>query len=151
MQNSIPNFDFKGKKILAIDYGEKVTGLAYFFEGVDLFPYSFGKIIMKDQTHFLGEIQKIVKSEEIDAVVLGVPTFLDGKESRNTLKIKKIGQSLIQLLRPIPVFFQDETLSTREAMSRMQSSPRYNFKIDYEKIDEVSAIIILEDFIRKTL
>ena len=67
-------------------------------------------------------------------IVLGIPTFLDGKESRNTLKIKKIGQLLIKVLHPLPVFFQDETLSTKEAMSRMQTSARYNFKIDYEKI-----------------
>ncbi len=47
----------------------------------------------------------------------------------------------------IPLFFQDESLSTFEAEERMRESPRYNFKVDKKQLDALAASIILEDFL----
>ena len=46
-------------------------------------------------------------------------------------------------------FEQDETLTSQEAKDRMQNSPEYNFQIDVNRIDALSAQIILEDFLKK--
>jgi putative Holliday junction resolvase len=48
------------------------------------------------------------------------------------------------------VYEQDETLSTQDAKNRMLNSPKYNFKIDLQKIDALSAAIILEDFMQNS-
>jgi len=47
---------------------------------------------------------------------------------------------------PLPLFEQDEALSSAEVKERMRESARYNFKVDLRKIDELAASIISEDF-----
>lgn len=139
---------FQNKKILAIDFGSKVVGTAYFCPGKDPFPYLGEKIIFKSQAETLTSLKKIIEDESIDVIVLGVPYFLDGKESETTKLIKNFG-TLVKSTFPDQDFFeQDETLSTQAAADRMKNSAQFNFKIDLTMIDCVAATIILEDFIR---
>ncbi len=136
------------KRILAVDFGSKVIGTAMYCPGLDPFPYAAEKIIYKSHSDSIQSLKKIVENEGIDIVVLGVPYFLDGKESDNTKRIKEFGE-LLKAACPDQQFFeQDETLTTKAAEDRMKSSPQYNFKVDVTKIDCVAATIILEDFIR---
>ena len=66
-----------------------------------------------------------------------------------TKTIKQFAQKLESKVS-IPMFLQDETLSTMEAEDRMKNDPRYNFQVDYSKIDAVAATIILEDFLNRS-
>lgn len=137
-----------GKKILAIDFGSKVIGTAMFCPGRDPFPYAAEKIIYKSHDESLKTLTRIVRDEDIEVVVLGIPYFVDGKESSNTLKMKAFGELITKAIPGITFFEQDETLTTKTAEERMKNSPEYNFKVDPTKIDCLSATIILEDFIR---
>lgn len=137
-----------GKRILAIDFGTKVIGTAMFCPGRDPFPNVFLKIIYKSHEESIKSLLKIIADEDIEVVVLGVPYFIDGKESTNTINIRAFGQQLQSALIDQEFFEQDETLTTKAAEERMMNSPEFNFKIDPTKIDCVSATIILEDFIR---
>jgi putative Holliday junction resolvase len=144
-----PNYiTFSGKKILAIDYGSKVVGTAMYSPGLDPFPYVAQKIIYQnDESTVLG-LKKIIEDEGVDVIVLGVPFFIDGKESKQTQKVRAFGE-LLKKQCPNQIYFeQDETLTTKAAEERMKTSPQYNFKVDMTKIDCVSAMIILEDFIK---
>ena len=135
---------------MSIDYGTKVIGTAFYCPGPDPFPYVGEKIIYKSDQDAILRLKKIIENEGIDIVVLGVPYYLDGKESINTQKIKSFGK-VFQASCPEVLFIeQDETLTTKEAEDRMKNSPQYNFKVDPTKIDCLSAMIILEDFIRST-
>jgi len=136
------------KKIMAIDFGTKVVGTAFFCPGRDPFPYIGEKIIFKSQTDTIEQLKKIIDEEAVEVLVLGVPYFIDGKESETTKMIKNFGV-LLQTAFPLLQFFeQDETLTTKAAEERMKNSAQFNFKIDFTMIDCVSATIILEDFIR---
>ncbi|MDB9786778.1 Holliday junction resolvase RuvX [Bacteriovoracaceae bacterium] len=143
------NPSISGKKIMAIDYGERVSGLAFFHDGIDFFPAPIGKIIEASTERLIAKLRKFVLEYEADVVVIGVPKFTDGKKSKMTLKVEKFASTLQNEISPIPLFCQDETLSTFDAKERMKNSPLYNFKVDYGKIDEVSAAIILEDFLKQ--
>jgi len=81
--------------------------------------------------------------------VLGVPRLLDGKETTMTRRILAFGEKLAAALKPVPLYRQDESLSSFEAEERMKSSARYNFKVDPRQIDSLAAAIILEDFIKQ--
>lgn len=141
--------EFKDKNILSIDFGLKVVGTALFMPHKDPFPYPFLKIIFKDYSQVLLALKTIIEDESVEVIVLGVPYFLDGKESDTTKLIKQFGKKL-QAEHPTLLYFeQDETLTTKAAEERMLNSPQYNFKIDPTKIDCVAASIILEDFIRQ--
>jgi putative Holliday junction resolvase len=145
-----PRFQaLQGKRILSIDFGTKVIGTAMFCPGRDPFPYVAEKIIYKSHDESVKVLAQLVLDEAIDVVVLGIPYFIDGKESTNTVAMKNFGGVLKKSLdTSIQFFEQDETLTTKTAEERMKNSPEYNFKVDPTKIDCLSAVIILEDFIR---
>ncbi len=139
---------FQQRNILAIDFGLKVVGTAFFCPGRDPYPYMGEKIIFKSEMATIDSIRKIVEAENVEVVVLGIPYFLDGKESETTKLIKKFGELLKSHFSHIEFFEQDETLTTITAQERMKNSAQFNFKIDWTMIDCVAATIILEDFIR---
>ena len=143
-----PKFtEFLLKPILAVDYGQKFTGLATFIPGRDPFPLLHGRLAYKDDQGLVNDLRKIIDEESIEIVVVGIPTFLDGKESTMTKTVRNFIE-VLQKQIPQKIFEQDETLSTVEAEERMKNSPRFNFKVNYQEIDAMSASIILEDFIR---
>ena len=119
-----------------------------FCPGRDPFPYMAEKIIYKSHEDSIKTLKNLVANEDIDVVVIGIPYFVDGKESQNTLNVRNFGQLLKNALTGQEFFEQDETLTTKTAEERMKNSPEFNFKVDPTKIDCLSATIILEDFIR---
>ena len=134
------------KKIMAIDYGEKFIGLALFHVNRDPYPIPWERIQVKNKEAILAQINSVIDEEFIDIIVCGIPYLLDGKSTSTTRKMEQFSSELRDYL-PIPVYTQDETLSSFSAQERMKNSPRYDFKVDYTKIDSESACIILEDFI----
>tara|TARA_R110002072_G_scaffold534_6_gene3862 strand:- start:39511 stop:39978 length:468 start_codon:yes stop_codon:yes gene_type:complete len=139
---------FKNRNILAVDYGTKVVGLASFCPGRDPFPLTYGRIVVKNTDQIIEDIQKIIKDELFEVIVLGLPLYKDGNESDMTREVKSFSSLLIERTG-LELHLQDETLSSFEAEERMKEDPRYNFKVDMKKIDEVAACIILEDFFKK--
>jgi putative Holliday junction resolvase len=133
---------------MAIDFGSKVIGTAKFTPGIDPFPLMLQKIIVKNENQVLNDLQGLVDQELIEIVVIGIPYFTDGKESDQTLKNKKFKQLFEEKFPKLKVYEHDETLTTKEAEDRMKNSPQFNFKIDPTQIDCLSAVIILEDFLK---
>ena len=140
-------FQFQGKHLLAVDFGEKVTGLSHFTPGNDPFPLLGGRIIAKSQKILLETLERMVIEENIDAVVLGIPYCADGQISQMAQKVLKFSQKLKDRL-DVPVYTQNEALSTFEACERMKANPRFHFQVDPQHVDEVAATIILEDFLK---
>ena len=140
---------FLGKTILAIDYGTKVTGLGIYTPGRDPYPLPFNRIVYKSDQQIIEELKEFIDDECVEVLVLGIPLHLDGNRSEMTEKVEAFGEQLKKSYSDLEVYYQDETLTTYEAEERMKNSPRYNFKVDVKKIDELAASIILEDFIKK--
>lgn len=147
MVNSEPH-PFHAKHLLAVDYGRRFSGVATHRVGDDPIIIPYGRIAYKNDEQTAQEILQIVEDEFIDAIILGVPYFTDGTSSKMTQTVLQFSQILISK-SSIPVHLQDETLSTKEAEERMRNDPRYNFEVDYTKIDAVAATIILEDFLAR--
>ncbi|MFW5887971.1 MAG: Holliday junction resolvase RuvX [Bacteriovoracia bacterium] len=141
---------FLGKNILAIDFGKKFTGLSTFRPGSDPYPLPYDRIRYVNDAQLMAAIQKVCLQEDIEVTVIGIPLLLDGGETSMTREVKKFAVSLGEYLNPIPLFLQDETLSSFEAKDRMENSPAYNFKYDPTKVDALAASIILEDFIKNS-
>lgn len=138
------------KKFLSIDYGEKFLGLATYHLGSDPFPLKHGKMPNKTEKQVFIDLKQLLIQEEITDIICGIPYFTDGKESKNTLKIKEFFTKLEKYCGPKYQYHQqDETLTSHEAKDRMLNSAEYNFKVDMNQIDALSAQIILEDFLKK--
>ena len=136
---------FCGKTFLAIDYGTNTIGTSLYGVGREPFPLPFENIRRIDNDQAAETIARIVDAENIDHIVLGLPLRLDGSSSPMTDQVKEFGQGLCKRLGK-DIFYQDETLSTKEAEDRMKNSPKYGFRIDPTKIDCVAASVIMEDF-----
>lgn len=144
-----PNYQkLINKNLLCLDYGSQCVGVAQFTPGRDPFPLKWGRIIFKNQDQVLEEIKQICEDECSDLVIMGLPLYLDGKESDMTQRVRSFHKLLEERISPLPLILQDETLSTFEAKKRMENSPEFNFKVDPKQIDSLSAVIILESFLR---
>ncbi|PIP90103.1 MAG: Holliday junction resolvase RuvX [Bdellovibrionales bacterium CG12_big_fil_rev_8_21_14_0_65_38_15] len=144
-----PRFDqFKGKTILSVDYGTKVTGLAFWGVGREPFPGPYGKIIYQNDDQVCQEIKTIYDDEACDVIVVGLPLYADGTDSEMTKRVRSFAAHLSATIADAELHFQDETLSSFTAQERMKNSPRYGFKVDPKQLDALAATIILEDFIR---
>jgi putative Holliday junction resolvase len=136
---------------LAIDYGTKRTGLSSYCPGKDPYPLLYGKILYKNDQQLCLDLSKIIENEVIDVLILGLPKYLDGNSSEMTKRVESFGTLLKETFQKIEFHYQDERLTSYEAEERMKSSPRYNFKVDENELDALSASIILEDFIKTPL
>lgn len=123
--------------ILAIDLGQKTTGLAI-SQGMIAVP--FKTISHESQSKALSQIIRIIEEEQISVVVIG---FVEGK-------IKKLFVDFAQKLREkkpdIEIVMWDETLTTGQAQEFMikLGTTRNKRRI---KEHEIAAAIILQSFL----
>jgi putative Holliday junction resolvase len=139
--------EFDGKRMLAIDWGEKFIGIATHHVGTDPMILAWGRLKGGPFAEVWAQLKRVLDDESIDEVIVGVPFLTDGKAGSMTHKAREFLNELVKVC-PLRVHEQDETLSTFEAEERMKKSPRYNFQVNLSEIDAVAATVILEDFLR---
>jgi putative Holliday junction resolvase len=141
--------EIERKHLMAIDYGRKFTGVSLYKYNIDPFPLAHGRIPYENDKQLIEEISKTIEEEFVDILIMGIPYFTDGTESKLTKELLLFAKLLRDNISA-PVFTIDETLTTYEAEQRMMNDPRYDFKVDLKRIDAVCATIIMEEFIKNT-
>ena len=117
-------------KILGIDYGKKNIGLALYDTNVRV-AIPFGIVAPSD-------IATVVRSEQVNQIVIGLPLGLDGKENDATVRVRKFGEELKQTTG-CPVDYCDERFTSVAA-------DRFDSGISR---DEKAAMVILEGWVDK--
>ncbi|MDR0746746.1 MAG: Holliday junction resolvase RuvX [Helicobacteraceae bacterium] len=120
---------------LSVDMGLKRIGLAYSPDGKTA--VAIAPIIRKNRVQASGDLRRIIAEKKIDRLVVGLPI---GYKSEEDMK-RRIDHFLKLLNTDIPVHFQDETDSSKEAAEFIKD------KKD-GRIDSIAALIILERFLR---
>ena len=130
--------------IVGIDFGLKRTGLAVCRKGTS---FSLPGATIPTQKDDISTIKKILDTynEPIDRFVLGLPLFLDGKESDMTLKVKTFGKILEEFTGK-PVHYVDERL-TSEHSEELLKEIGLNSKERIPYKDSMAAQLILKDFL----
>lgn len=134
----------KKMRYLSIDYGEKRTGLAICDADETIaspLKVLHGKAVLTER------IIEIIKAEQIEAVVVGLPLNMDdseGSQARLTREFAKQLQSLID----VPIHFQDERLSSFEAGEKLVAA-EFTTKKRKKYLDAVAAAEILMSFLHK--
>lgn len=122
-------------KYLGIDHGKKRVGIAVSDpEGKIAFPR---KTIAS--TNAPEEIEALVKTEDIQKIILGLPVSMEGRETPQTALVREFAQEL-HLKLTVPIEFQNELLSTHLAESE---------GIKKEHADEAAAALILQSYLDK--
>jgi len=131
-------------RYLAIDYGTKRTGLAICDRAETI---ASPLAVIQGQKELLKKIAKVVETENVEAVVLGLPLNMTGTESAQTRLVFKFAEQLKDYLH-IPVHFQDERLSSFSAEEKLASAKFTKEKMR-KRLDAVAAAEILEAFLEQ--
>ena len=131
-------------RYLAIDYGDKRTGLAICDAAETIVsPLT----VIHGQKDLLKKIADIVEAEKVETVVLGLPLNMDdsqGPQSKRVLNFADLLKACIN----IPIHFQDERLSTFGAEEKLAAADFTRGK-KKKRIDAVAAAQILETFLEQ--
>ena len=130
---------------LGIDYGKKRIGLAV----GKIFPRGIGIIENKGgQEKNTEKIAQICQENEIKKIILGLPERSSGKEGDLAPEVRNFGQKLKEKIE-LPVIFESEQFTSCEAEQFLKNhTKKYDNKSG--KVDELAAIIILEQYIHST-
>ena len=102
-------------RYLAIDYGDKRTGLAI----CDATETIVSPLtVIHGQKDLLKQITDMVEVEKVEAIVLGLPLNMDDSQGPQAKLVLKFADQLKGHI-DIPIYFQDERLSTFGAEEKL--------------------------------
>ena len=131
-------------RILALDYGEKRVGLAI-SDLMQIIAKPFKTLNNISNNNIFDQLKIIIEEKSIDKIVVGLPTTLNNKESKQT----KIVNQFINQLKisvSIPVVSYDERLTSIEAK---RSLVVQGVKTGHNKgaVDMTAAAIFLQNYL----
>jgi len=131
-------------RYLAIDYGNKRTGLAICdAEEIIISPLT----VIHGQKDLLKKIADIIEVEKVEGVVLGLPLNMDDSQGPQAKLVFTFADQLKAHI-DIPLHFQDERLSTFSAEGKLAAADFTRGK-KKKRLDAVAAAEILEAFLEQ--
>lgn len=131
-------------RVLAIDMGSKRVGLAVSDE-LRLTIRALQPMPRTPWKRLLSSLAELCEQFDVRSIVLGLPLRLDGTEGDAAQEVRRVGRNL-QLSLNLPLFFQDERLTSKEAESSLRERGLRAFEIS-DRVDSEAASIILSDFL----
>lgn len=129
-------------RYLAIDHGTKRTGLAI-CDAAEMIASPL--CVLYGQKNISHEISQVVDSEEVGAIVLGLPLNMDGSEGPQVAKVKAFAKQLRAHVE-IPIHLQDERLSSFGAKEKFEATGLPKAK-KRSLLDAIAAAEILQSFL----
>ena len=131
-------------RIVALDPGTKRVGVATCDEmRVTTRPLEF--ITRTSWKKLLLEVKNILADLDAKALVIGLPLRSDGGESEMSAEARSMAHRF-SLSLDVPVYLQDERVTSYEAKSRLWSRG-VGLKESRSQVDSEAAAIILSDFL----
>lgn len=131
-------------RILGIDFGLKRVGLAMTDPGgVLASPYATLERTTREQC--FADIKRIIETEGVRRVVVGLPLGLDGRETETTRQAKNFADSLARRVS-VPVELFDERLTSAQAEAELTEAGLTCPKKKKQALDSQAATIILRSW-----
>jgi putative Holliday junction resolvase len=131
-------------KIMAIDYGNTRTGIA-FCDVKEILASPHSVIKETYQPKLIDKLLEIINNEKPELIVIGLPRNMDGSYGFRCDECKALGEELRKTCG-IPIDYQDERLTTVLAHNAL-SENNVRGKKRKETVDAVSAVMILQSYI----
>ena len=134
-------------RVLAIDLGTKRTGLAV----TDPLKITANPLDTIDTALLMSYLQAYCAKEEVEALVLGHPTRLNGQDNEMTPKVMKLKEALEKVFPQKKVVLIDERFTSKIAMQSMiaMGSKKKDRIEKAGNLDKVSAAIILQSYLEQ--
>ncbi len=133
-------------RILAIDYGKKRTGLAV-TDPLRIIANGLATISTSDIFDYLTQY---VAKESVDQLVIGKPIQPNGQPSENLARVENFVNRWRKLHPEVPIDYYDERFTSVIAHQAMIAGgvKKKTRREDKGLVDEISATIILQDYMR---
>ncbi len=131
-------------RLLALDLGTRRVGMAVTDE-MQISVRPLPALRRTSWKNLLRRVAGALESFDARALVIGLPLGLDGTEGSAAAEARRLARNF-QLSLRLPVYLQDEKLSTRAAEEALRAEG-LTAEERRERVDSESAAIILRDFI----
>lgn len=132
-------------RILAIDYGEKRVGLAV----TDYMQVIATKLTTVPAIDVFGFLKDYFSREEVDMIVVGNPKQLDNTPSQSAKAVMTFVDNLSKTFPEMDIYMIDERYTSKIASQTIaKSGLKKKKRQEKGLIDEVSAVLILQDFMQ---
>ncbi len=132
-------------RILSIDYGKKRTGLAV----TDPLQIIAGGLATVATSELFDYLQAYIAREEVERIVIGEPRQPNGQPSENLQRVQQFVNRWRKAVPQIPIEFYDERFTSVLAHQAMIAGGlKKKARQDKALVDEISATIILQDYLR---
>jgi putative Holliday junction resolvase len=132
-------------RILSIDYGRKRTGLAV----TDPLQIIAGGLATVATSELFEWLQAYIVREPVERIVIGEPRQPNGEPSENLARVQQFVNRWRKAVPNIPIEYYDERFTSVLAHQAMiDGGLRKKARQNKGLVDEISATIILEDYMR---
>ena len=132
-------------RILSIDYGRKRTGLAV----TDPLQIIAGGLATVSTSELFDWLQDYLRREQVELIVIGEPRQPNGQPSENLPRVQQFVNRWRKAHPEVPIDYYDERFTSVLAHQVMlDGGLRKKARQDKALVDEISATIILEDYLR---
>ena len=132
-------------RILAIDYGQKRTGIAVTDE-LQIIASGLTTIPSATTINFLKDY---FSKEKVSKVLIGEPKQMNGEPSQSTEIIEAFVRKFKSFFPEMPVVRVDERFTSKMAFQTMiDSGLNKKQRQNKDLLDEISATIMLQDYLR---
>jgi putative holliday junction resolvase len=133
-------------RILGIDYGRKRIGLAV-TDPMQIFASPLDTVSPAEFDNFL---DNYLKTEKVDAFVIGYPVQMNNKPSESVIYINPFIRKLKKRFPEVHIHLVDERYTSQIALRTMiEGGVKKKERQDKSMIDKISASIILQSFLDK--
>ena len=133
-------------RIMAVDYGQKRTGLAV----TDMLKMIANRLTVVSSREAMGYIAQYVSQEPVDLVVVGYPKQMNNEPSENMKRVEAFVAQLTKTLPSIPVEYYDERFTSIMAQRALiDGGLKKKKRQDKGLVDEISAVLILQGFLER--
>ena len=132
-------------RILSIDYGKKRTGLAV----TDPLQLIAGGLATVSTSELFDWLKNYIAHESVERIVIGEPRQPNGQPSENLARVQQFVNRWRKAVPEVPIEYYDERFTSVLAHQAMLNGGlRKKSRQDKALVDEISATIILEDYMR---
>lgn len=133
-------------RILAIDFGEKRTGIAV----SDVLQLIANGLTTVDTSQLETFLAEYVAREPVECFVVGLPKTLRGEPAAITAKLLPFVEKMRRRFPHIPVELVDERFTSKMAFQAMiDGGLKKKARQNKAMIDQVSATIMLEEYLER--
>lgn len=132
--------------MMSVDYGDVRTGVA-FCDKSEVLASPYGVIHESYQPKLVQKLAEIAAEKGAQKIIVGLPVNMDGSYGYRCDACRELGK-MLQETCGLEVDYQDERLTTVIAHDFL-SANNVKGKKRKEKVDAVSAVLILQSYIDK--